>query len=211
MATKTELSNNNYLVVILLVTLLVVGGVGLAGKILLTTGLRDTKVLLAKNAAVKQLDDNLSNAPQLAQAYQNLGPSSRLLADALPTNSDFPGLIALLENLSGVAGVNLKSVTPSLTTAATTAPGAGTTTGSATQTASSGGAPTAQKYGFSLGVDGSYDAIGKLLAGFEVSARPMRVTNVQFSGTGKALTAQIDATTYYQDKASLPFTTETVK
>ena len=213
-ATKTQLSNNNYLVVILLVTLLVLGGAGLAVKVLGENAWRGMKILNAKNKAVKQLDTNVANAPQLVQSYQNLGRNSGLISNALPTTSDFPGLIALLENMSGVAGVTLKSVSPSVASAASTVGTGAAAAGTATTTATSGSGPAnaaAQQYSFTIAVDGSYDAIGKLMAGVETSARPMRVTSLQLSGTGKTLSAQIDLTTFYLDKAGLPFTTETVK
>jgi hypothetical protein len=207
------------MIVLLLITLLVVGGAGLVGKTLFTGIVRDTKVLDAKSKANKQLDKNLEAAPKLVENYNALSDRRDLIANALPNTSDFPGLIALLENMSGQIGVTLKSVSPSLSaTAAAPAPagaaGATTTTGTAATASTATGTiepPAAQPYSVSVAFDGNYTSLQQLLKSIELSARPMRVTSVQMSGSGSSLSAEVEITTYYQDKATLPFKTETVK
>lgn len=216
MATKDptkQLSNNNYFIVLLLLTLLVLGGAVLGGKLLVTDIIRDTKVKDAKNTANKQLDKNLTAAPQLVDRYDNLGARKNLIAEALPNTSDLPGLIALMENLSGSSGVSLKSVTPSQTAtsgvASTTAPAE---TASTTPAATSGASkPMPQPYAVSLTFDATYPTLQKLLEAIEQSARPMRVTSVQLTGSGSSLAVTLDLTTYYQDKADLPFNTKVIK
>jgi hypothetical protein len=211
-----QLSNNNYLIVLVLVSLLVLGGTGLGAKTLITGIIRDTKVLTAKGKASTQLTQNLDAAPQLVDRYKALGPKQKLITDALPNTTDLPGLIALLENLSASNGSNLKSVSPSLTAVSAAAPAAtgtaATTTGAAATTTGTGVQPPApQPYNVSLAFDGTYASLLKLLGAMEQSARPMRVTSIQFSGSGGNLSAQLEATTYYQDKATLPVGEETVK
>ena len=212
-ATKpNQLSNGNYFIVLLLITLLVLGGTGLGAKTLVTNILRDTKVLTAKTRASDQLTKDLDAAPRLVDNYKLLGAKQQLIADALPNTSDLPGLMALLENLSASTGTNLKSIAPSLTTVATSA--ASATPAPTAGTASAGGgaaAPTPQTYNVSLSLDSTYASMLKLLGALEQSARPIRVTSLQLSGSGSSLSAQLEATTYYQDKATLPIGEETVK
>ena len=107
-----NLSTNNLMIVLLLLTLIIIGASGLVAKTLITGLIRDTKVLSAENKANKALDENLEAAPQLISSYQSLGPTSRVLADALPNDSNFPGLIVALENIAADASVTLKSVAP---------------------------------------------------------------------------------------------------
>lgn len=205
MATKVnQLSNNNYFIVMLLITLLVIGGAGVGAKMLLGTIMHEGKVLDAKNKANDQLTKNIQNAPQLMQAYEQLGDRRQLIANALPNTSDLPGLMALMENMSSVSGVTMKSIGAGTTAATTIA----TTEGSnATASKTSG----AQEYPFTMAFDGSYPTLLKLLEGMEKSARPMRVTSLQLSGSGSTLTVQMSASTYYQDAAKLPIKKEVLK
>lgn|GEM_PF-1175310 len=211
-----QLSNNNYFIVLLLISLLVVGGTALGVKTFVGGIILDTKVYSAKDKANKQLDENIKNAPQLVDSYNNLGSKKDLIADALPNTSDFPGLMALMENLAGSTGVSLKSITPSQT-AQTTATGvdpnaaAGTGTGTGGTASASALKPEPQPYAVSLAFDASYSALSRLLLAIEQSARPMRVTSLQLSGSGGSLAVQMEVSTYYQDKAELPFSTETIK
>lgn len=213
-----KLSSNNLFIIILLVSLIVVGITVLASKALITTIVRDTKVASAKLTADNQLKENQKSAPELVSAYQSLGPTAAVLASALPNTPDFPSIIVTLENIGKLSGVKIKSVTPRPVTS-TAAPAAapvsstgGTTTTTTTTTEEKKATtPTAQPYTYTVALAGSYDSIQRLLKAFEVSARPVRVTSVQFSGTGSALAATMTVETYYQDKATLPFSTETIK
>lgn len=210
-----QLSNGNYMIVMALITLLVLGGAFLGGKMLLSDIVRDTKVLGAKNLANKQLDENLQNAPRLVNNYENLGSNRVLIENALPNTSDLPGLIALLENMGGSVGIAMKSVSPSLAITAaapTPAPSPAATPGAATgATAPVSDVAVPQPYTVSLAFDGSFAALQGLLAAVEKSARPIRITDMQLSGSGTTLAIQMSATTYYQDKAKIPFKTEKIK
>lgn len=202
---KKQLSNNNLLIVLLLVTLLVIGGAVLVGKVLITDIVRNTKVLSAQSTANKNLDADLNAAPQLVDQYGQLSSSASILADALPTTQDFSGLLVELEAMAGSAGITLKSVAPSQTVAVAID---GTTP---TTTTKAGSVPTPQNLAFTVSVAGNYASLQKLFDAFEKSARPMRVTGAQLSGSGSQLTAELTMTTYYQDKAQLPFSKETIK
>jgi hypothetical protein len=208
-ATKSEkLSTNNLTIVMLLVTLLTIGVTVFAAKALYSTIARDTLVVQKKVAADKQLKENVKSAPLLVDAYSELHEEAGKLADALPTSADFPSLIVTLENMTRSVGLKLKSVTP---VTAAVDPATGLPAAATGVSADASVPPAPQNYGFSVLFSGNYEGLINLLEGIETSARPMRVVNVQMTGSGSALSGQIDAQTYYQDKAVLPFSTERVK
>lgn len=217
--TTDKLSSNNLFIVILLITLVVIGITVLASKALISTIVRDTKVASAKLTADNQLKENQKNAPELVNSYQSLGPSAAVLVTALPNTPDFPSIIVTLENIGKLSGVRVKTVTPSAATSAapvatTTTPATDTAATASTTTAAADAKPTTpepQTFTYSVGLAGSYDSIQRFLKALEVSARPVRVTEVQFSGTGAALAATMNIQTYYQDKATLPFSEEPIK
>ncbi len=197
-SSKPQLSNNNYIIVLVLISLLVVGGSVLVGNAMLGTLLRDAKVVVAKDKANKQLDKDVTAAPVLVSNYNQLGSRQKLIMDALPTDADFPGLLGYMEGMSGVAGMSLKLIGPSATVAPSTAD-------------TSGGTAKPQMYSFNMNLEGNYASLVKLLGLIEQSARPMRVTDIQVTGTASSLSAIMDVTTWYQDKATLPITTEEIK
>jgi hypothetical protein len=112
-------------------------------------------------------------------------------------------LIVTLENMSNNSGLQLKSVAPNS--------GGGTVSAAGAATTSSPLAATAQTYPFSVTFGGTYDGLQKFLSQVETSARPMRVVGLELSGSGNALTGEIDMQTFYQAKAQLPFSEETIK
>jgi Tfp pilus assembly protein PilO len=188
---KQQLSNGNLMIVMILITLLVVGVAGLLAKSLITTIARDTTVVQKKLAADDQLAKNIKAAPSLIADYNRLGDKNqagtraRTLESALPNDPDFPSLLVTMD------------VSPS---------GA-----SAAAASNSTAAPEPQPYAFGISLTGSYPNINKALASLELSARPMRITEANFAGSGNSLNATIAIETYYQDKGKLPFGTETVK
>jgi len=188
----------------LLVTLLVLGVTAIAGKALITSIARDTKVAIAKDKAEKQLKENLVAAPKLVEAYDGLSSQKSVLADALPTTADLPSLLVTYENIAAQSGVKLKSIGSSV--------GAATTAAAADGSASSGSiAAVPQTYDINYTFAGSYAALTKLFTAMELSARPMRVTSVNMNGSGSAMSGDISLQTYFQDKAELPIGTETIK
>ncbi len=221
MATKVikkadQLSNNNYFIVLLLVSLLVVGGAVLIGKSLVSGIVRDTKVLKAKNIANKQLDQNLVAVPQLIDNYATL-TNKNIIANALPNQGDLPAFMAMMENMGASSGVGLKSIAPSQVGTVAIAGSSGASTnstaagGASNEASQSVKPPRPQPYAVSMTFDANYPALGRLLTAIEQSARPIRVTSLQISGSGASLSVQMEVTTYYQDKAKLPFSMETVK
>jgi hypothetical protein len=199
-----KLSANNLLIVLILITLIVVGVTGILGKNLVKTIIRDTKVVNAKQKADQQLTTDLDNAPSLISSFQSLGSQATIITDSLPVTSDLPGLISTLENMAGTSGVRLKSVDPTQTFGAL-APATGTT---ATTTST---VPVPQTYVFTVNFEGNYAAIQKLLGTIEISARPILVQSIQLIGTGNDITGTMNLQTYYQSKAVLPISQETIK
>jgi hypothetical protein len=206
---KTELSNNNLIIIMLLVTFLVVGITGLAANSLIRAIALNTKVLTKKSAADKQIKADVKNAPNLVEAYKALGPQGAILDDALPTFPDFPALLVTFENMSKDAGVFLKEVEPSAVVtpvASTSAPA--TPTGAQVT-------PSPQTVSYTVGIKGagtnSYQQLRTMLDHIEKSARPMRITGVVVTGSSSSMEAQITLDTYYQDKSQLPIGTEEVK
>jgi len=223
-ASKTsKLSTNNLialatLVVAIMIVLLVIVGRGFLKDIT-----HNSTVIGKKQKAESQLKQNISALPGLTSAYQNLGSTKDLIASALPTQSDFPGLVATMEAIAGTSGVSLQGVAPQ-TAAGTAIPTAGaaapTTSPSAaiqsinnsTVSASGGAADTGpQPYAFTITVKGSYTTIISFLSNLQLSARPIKVTDVQLSGTTPALSGTIIAQTYSYNPAVLQDKTEVVK
>jgi Tfp pilus assembly protein PilO len=204
-AKKQQLSANNFIIVMILVTLLVVGVAGLVSKSLIGAISHDGKVWSKKSTANKNLDTDITNAPQLIQSYKNLpAGAGTLLLHALPVTDDFAGLISLLELAGTENGVTISSVSPSAATAA-----APTSTPTASSSSLSGNTP--QSLDFTMEAKGSYANLNKFFGAIETSARPIRITTVGLAGTGSNLTATLTGTTYYESKAQLPFATEKVK
>src|SRR6266568_4341683 len=114
MASKTDekLSGNNLIIVLALVTFLAVGATALVAKFMVASIQLDSRVIIKKQIADKNLTADLDAAPKLVDEYGALHAKAGVLADALPTTSDYPGLLVVLEKISNASGVQLKTVTP---------------------------------------------------------------------------------------------------
>lgn len=202
MATKLKLnlklSTRSYIVVVSAVAVLVLIVSVLFGQGVVQTIILQTKVQVAKNTANSQLDKDKVAVNRLVANYQALDTNKTLLANALPTTPDMPGLIASLENMANTARIKLMSISPSQAQP----------TNGATVT-SSGAAP--QTVGVSLTVGGDYTGLHNFLTVLENSARPIRVTSIQISGNNSDLAIQMNITSYFMAESSLPFKTEIVK
>ncbi len=198
-----KLSANNLMVVLMLVSLIIVGATALVAKTLIVGLIRDSKVLSAENKANNTLKEDLKNAPLLVSAYQGLGPKANLLADALPVDSNFPSIIVAIENMSRDSALSLKNVAPAFNPSAAV--------GTAGASGSGIDAPKPSLYNFSLNFDGSYISVQKMLGDLETYDRPIRVKGLKLSGNGTSLSGTIDVETYYQAKAKLPVSQETIK
>lgn len=197
-----EQLHNNFVVVAVLVTLVIVVICLIIGKNLVEQFLFNNRVIGKKAAANRQLDENLENIPALLENHHGLGDRANLVMQALPEQSDFPGLASSLELIAGQSGARLKTVSP-LDTAGSTA------TSQSTPTQSSSTQPTA--FAVSLAIEGNYDSIKRFLSNIELSVRPMKVTDVKLGGTTTAMTATFELETFYQGPADMSEKTENVK
>lgn len=205
---QAALAGNNLIIVLILVSFLAVGLTALIGKSLVQTIMLDQKILTAKDKADKKLAENLNNAPKLVKSYADLGALTRVVNDSLPVSKDVPSLLVTLENMSAQSGLRVKSVTPlSVLTSAPQSSASSTGAVSDDQV----GVPLPKSFKVTVMFDGSYASLLKFLANVELSARPMKLANLQLSGSGSALSGQAEIQTYYQDKATLPIVMEGVK
>jgi hypothetical protein len=225
---QQEMSSNNLIIIMVLITLLVVGVTAIVTKTLWDDISLNSKVVSAKSLAAKNADADVSAAPGLVDAYDNLGNQTALLSDALPNTSDYPSLIVEMENIANDSGMKLKTVAPNsagLSATSGSVSGASSAASSssssnsvvagssASSASSSTGLPnlSPQDYPFTMTVEGNYTGLLKLLGDLETSARPMRVSGISISGGGTSMTAEVSVDTYWQPAAQLPFGTETVK
>jgi Tfp pilus assembly protein PilO len=195
-----QLSNNNYFIILGLITLLVLGVGVFAAKIFISDIRHSSKVLTSDNIANRQLDSDLSAAPLLIASYNTLSAQSMVtLKDAMPATSDFPGLISLLESAGNQDGILFSAISPSLTNDASAPTPDSTTTGSY------------QTLDASASFSGTYPSLVKLITSLEQSARPITIDSIDMSGSSTSISGTLNITTYYEDKASLPFTTGNIK
>jgi hypothetical protein len=201
MATKksSKLSVMNYLLIMIGVSVLVVGASVVIGRGQVVDIVQQINIQNAKNKANNQLDADSKSAAQLITNYQNLdAPTKALIADSLPQTADQPGFLVILDSMAKQAGLTLRTYSPAqLFTSGLPAAGSDM--------------PAAQTMDVSLSLTGNYTALNKMLGLIEQSSRPIRVNGIQVSGSGGSLSIQLSVTTYFQDKASLPFKSEELK
>jgi hypothetical protein len=204
---KTQLSNNNLIIIMILVSVLVIGVSGIAVNALWKSIQLDGKVITKKSVADKQVKADVAAAPNLIESYKALGPQGAILEDAMPTTVDYPSLLVTFENMSKDTGLVLKDVTPSSVLGANTTPAPASTSGSATPT------PQSASYAVTLKGSGtnSYEALKSMLDHVEKSARPMTINGVTIAGSSSGISAVISLDTYYMDASALPFSMETVQ
>jgi Tfp pilus assembly protein PilO len=197
-----QLSTNNLMIVMLLISLVVIGATVLFGKSLLSSIARDTTVVQKTGTAEKNIEADLVAAPSLTAAYKSLGPSTTLLADALPATPDFPSILVTFETMARTAGMSLHSIDPAGT--AGTAPIAQTIP-------AEGAAVSPVAYPLSVSLNGTFASFQKFMMTVETSARPMRITDIKVSGSGSTTNIEATIETYYQGAAALPLSKEYVK
>lgn len=196
----------------------------LSAKALLSQSSYQHKVLKQRNAAVKQLKENVSAAETLKTQYDvfakgnpniiggqggigttgtgpNDGDNARIVLDALPSQYDFPALTSSLEKIVTLDNIAIEGIG-----------GTDAGTDSGQNNASGGGSQQSQAspMAFSLTATSDYNGTQKLIKDFERSIRPFDITNLSLSGSSKALSASIQANTYYQPGVSLQITQEAV-
>lgn len=197
-----NLSANNYIAIVVALVMLAGAITALILYSMWGAIALNSKQIGFKNKAASQLKENIDSGGKLVDEFRTLGQKQDLIINALPGDSDFSQLVAISENIANSAGVRLLSVSPAI--------GGGLPVPVAAAQATAAAAPAAapsssepQPYSFSIDVSGTYTDMGKLAANLELSARPMRVTDVLFRGESTSLKATFTIETYYQDKADI--------
>ena len=158
----------------------------------------NTKVIQKKMVAKQALEEKVEAAPKLIENYEKLGPQKELIANALPNTADFPQIVAIAESMAVFSGVSLKGAAPELALTAATTP-----TGAEASQAAQEDPTKPSPYNFSVTIEGSYPRVLAFLSNIEISARPMKVSSVTFTGNGGTVGADIEITTFYQPKADI--------
>jgi Tfp pilus assembly protein PilO len=204
-AVKRDTKANNYVAIVAVITVLIVLLCGFFAKALIGSIIINGKLILDTNQAKNDLDTKLKNIPILIDNYNSLGSKQQLIADALPSTADFPGLVSIAQAMSSDSGVTLKSISPDASGAAAAAPA----TASPTAAAPSSSQPT--PYQFDVEIVGTYSQVVQYFQDVELSARPMKVISTQLSGDGTALQVSSVLQTYYEGSANTADQTETLK
>ncbi len=195
---QRESKANTYIAIVAVITVLVVVVCGFIAKSLIGSIITDSQLIIKQNTANNDLSTKLQNIPQLINNYNSLSNKQQLIADALPSNPDFPQLVSIAQAMSLDSGVTLKSVAPT----------ANSGTGSTTATPTPGSSVGAQPYQFNVQVEGTYGQVVQFFKDIELSARPIKVLSTQLTGDGTALQADISLQTYYEGPATINDQTE---
>lgn len=187
---KIHLSNQMLMAVLAVVSLMVFAVCFIAGKSFVSKMTFNNLVISKKTIAKKQLEKNLASIPDLKRNYAAMETKSDQVLRSLPIKTDFTGLASSLETIAGTSGVVLNSVN----------------LGSVGQVAEDAPIP----FGFTVSVNGNYANLLQFLQNIELSARPMKVESVNFSGSTNDVAATVVMSSYFQAAADLNLKTETI-
>jgi hypothetical protein len=191
-----------------------------SAKALLSQAAYQRKVVNANHVAVKQLQNNVTAAKQLATQYSTVfeggsptniiggkndtdsnavppnGDNARIVLDALPSQYDFPALVSSLSKVMNADSIGNQSITG--------------TDESATVSNSPTISPEPQQIQVTISGSASYTAIQTFIKDLERSIRPFDVTSLQLSGPQNQITFSLTVNTYYQLAKSLSITTKEI-
>lgn len=188
-----------------------------AGRALVSQMSYQNRVISAKKAALKQLNDDLDARDSLQKSYRDFiaenpnvlggdpdgtgdkdGDNAKLVLDALPSEYDFPALTTSLEKL--IEGQSLQIIGIS-----------GTDQEAAEAGKEATPAPEAVPMPFQVQIGGSYQSIQSFIDVTRLSIRPFKILTMEFSGDESTMVLNLTAQTYYQPEKSLKITNEVVK
>jgi Tfp pilus assembly protein PilO len=192
---KAETSTANFMALAILVTLVVVVVAGILIKGRIGAYALNSRVSSKKAQAISTLQSDVTAYNTLEPTYRDLVSKGedQLILEALPTTPDITALAAALDAQGSQSGVQVQSVS---TSTATTLPG---------------NVAGATPMNVSVSATGSYSQLMQFLKTIEQSARPMKVSSVNLSGTANAVSASLSILTYYAPAANPQMTTEVVK
>jgi Tfp pilus assembly protein PilO len=177
----------------------------LAGRSLINSLLLNNRVISKKEAANVQSEANIEAVRQLSESYQTMGSVQQAAEKALPVTSNFPDIVNVMQGIATSSAVKLGSVNPEGSSKSATS----LTTTTTTTTSASGGA--AEPYEFGAQVTGTLPNIVTFLKNIELSARPMYVVGVSYTGTTPALQATVQIRTFHTTPAVYVDKTEVIK
>jgi len=193
----------------------------MSAKALLSQAAYQRKVVKANQAAVKQLQANVTAAKALVTQYSQVfegtntsniiggqnttspdavppnGDNARIVLDALPSKYDFPALISSVSNI--------------LTDDKITSPSVTGTDESATIDNNAATNPQPQQIQLTVTGTGTYDNVLAFVQDLERSIRPFDVVSLQLAGPQDSLTFTLTVNTYFQPAKSLNVVTQEVK
>jgi len=193
----------------------------MSAKALLSQAAYQRKVVKANQAAVKQLQANVTAAKALVTQYSQVfegtnpsniiggqnttspdavppnGDNARIVLDALPSKYDFPALISSVSNI--------------LTDDKITSPSVTGTDESATIDSSATTNPQPQEIQLTVTGTGTYENVQAFVQDLERSIRPFDVVSLQLAGPQDSLIFTLTVNTYFQPAKSLNVVTQEVK
>lgn len=127
----------------------------------------------------------------------------QVIIDAMPTTDDRLALAASLQqSVLSKSGVTIDQLTFTDGDASMSAPVAAT---------ASGTAGSVTEIPFSFKASGTYDQLKKMFSDIQLSIRPISLSSVKLSGKSDAMSAEVQATTFYATPATTDLTTKEVK
>jgi len=167
-----------------------------------------SRVINERVKAEKQLKDNKDSLDKLIKSFESfdsatesvLGTSdknSKIVLDALPSKYDFPALASSIEKIVNITG-GIQSY------------GINGSDLEATATQSSIN-PNPIEIPITIAGTASYENIQKLVSNLQLSIRPFRVVELDFSGNQKSMSFSIELLTYYMPEKNLEIPLKEIK
>ncbi|MBI2589283.1 hypothetical protein HYW35_03750 [Candidatus Saccharibacteria bacterium] len=217
---QIDKTQSRMLIVIALSTVVIVFCL-VSAKALLARATYQNRVINARHAAIKQIEQNIKNANTLVTQYNDVfvgtnptniiggkndpspnalppdGDNGRIVLDALPISYDFPAL--------------LTSVSKILANNSIGGPAIGGSDQSSAVNSDPSAHPSPAKIDLSISGGGSYQGAQTLIKDFERSIRPFDITKLSLSGSESSLAITIGLNTYFQPAKSLMITSKEIR
>jgi Tfp pilus assembly protein PilO len=197
--TEERKTRNHIIILCVVIGLIVLGG-GFLIYYLAGVYSYQANKLKAQDEQIKLLEQKQKNLVELKPNYEAITAKNSngvsdadLILRALPTETDFNGLIAMLEKMGQQSGVKITSATQQ-----TSQSGQGNT----------GAVGAAQTVGFTVAVEGSYQGLIDFLKKTEQSSRVINFVSMALTGgSGQPIQANLTMNSYWQPPADIKPTT----
>ncbi len=190
------LSSNQFIVVMVMVAVVVwVLGVLISQAVFKTISFNN-RLLEKKQEIDRTLGANIKAVDSLKAAYQELetlGPSPKIVNQALPDTADLPAVVSRFEALIHASGLEFSSFALRSTQLVSSQP-------QVVSRGISSVATTPQELMYSIGAEGTYPGILKMLRNLENEITPTRLTEVKIHGTQQQASAVLVIKGYYQEQ-----------